>query len=124
MLRERARRQSAGVKAWIKVWQAEAVEEGSADFKMGRGKHVTLWAFEVSRAAMYLARIAEKADGPEAGAALVRRLLVDVVGDLAEQQGVTVGGVLGSLSLDEATQLADLACDTDANGIDGEEVAS
>lgn len=124
MLRERARRQSNGVKAWIKVWQAEAVEDGSADFKMGRGKHVTLWAFEVSRAAMYLARLAEKAETPEAGAALVQRLLTDVVGDLAQQAGVTVGGVLGSLSLDEATQLADLACDTDANGIDGEEVAS
>ncbi|MFM7062552.1 MAG: hypothetical protein ACKO04_03530, partial [Actinomycetes bacterium] len=124
MLRERARRQSNGVKAWIKLWQAEAVEEGSTDFKMGRGKHVTLWAFEVSRAAMYLARLAEKGETPEAGAALVQRLLTDVVGDLAQQAGVTVGGLLGSLSLDEATQLADLACDTDATGIDGEEVAS
>ena len=124
MLRDRARRQSNGVKAWIKVWQAEAIEEGSADFKMGRGKHVTLWAFEVSRAAMYLARLAEKAETPEAGAETVRRLVGKVVGDLAEQPGVTLGGLLGSLSLDEATELADLACDSDANGIDGEEVAS
>jgi hypothetical protein len=124
MLRDRARRQSNGVKAWIKVWQAEAIEEGSADFKMGRGKHVTLWAFEVSRAAMYLARLAEKAETPEAGTETVRRLVGKVVGDLAEQPGVTLGGLLGSLSLDEATELADLACDSDANGIDGEEVAS
>jgi hypothetical protein len=124
MLRDRARRQSNGVKAWIKVWQAEAIEEGSADFKMGRGKHVTLWAFEVSRAAMYLARLAEKAETPEAGTEIVRRLVGKVVGDLAEQPGVTLGGLLGSLSLDEATELADLACDSDANGIDGEEVAS
>lgn len=124
MLRDRARRQSNGVKAWIKVWQAEAIEEGSADFKMGRGKSVTLWAFEVSRAAMYLARLAEKAETPEAGAEMVRRLVGKVVGDLAEQPGVTLGGLLGSLSLDEATELADLACDSDANGIDGEEVAS
>jgi len=124
MLRDRARRQSNGVKAWIKVWQAEAIEEGSADFKMGRGKHVTLWAFEVSRAAMYLARLAEKAETPEAGTEMVRRLVGKVVGNLAEQPGVTLGGLLGSLSLDEATELADLACDSDANGIDGEEVAS
>lgn len=124
MLRDRARRQSNGVKSWIKVWQAEAIEEGSADFKMGRGKHVTLWAFEVSRAAMYLARLAEKAETPEAGTETVRRLAGKVVGDLAEQPGVTLGGLLGSLSLDEATELADLACDSDANGIDGEEVAS
>jgi len=124
MLRERARRQSAGVKAWIKVWQAEAIEEGSTDFKMGRGGNVTLWAYEVSRAAMYLARLAHKAETPEAGTQLVRRLVGKVVGDLAEQPGVTVGGLLGSLSLDEATQMADLACDTDANGIAAEEVAS
>jgi len=124
MLRDRARRQSAGVKAWIKVWQAEAVDEGSADFKMGRGKAVTLWAYEVSRAAMYLARIAEKAETPEAGTEAVRRLVGKVVGDLAEQPGVTVGGLLGSLSLDEATAMADLACDTDAAGIKAEEVAS
>lgn len=124
MLRERARRQSAGVKAWIKVWQAEAVEEGSTDFKMGRGGNVTLWAYEVSRAAMYLARLAHKADTPEAGTEAVRRLIGKVVGDLAEQPGVTVGGLLGSLSLDEATAMADLACDTDAAGTGAEEVAS
>jgi len=124
MLRERARRQSNGVKAWIKVWQAEAVEEGSTDFKMGRGGNVTLWAYEVSRAAMYLARLAHKADTPEAGTEAVRRLVGKVVGDLAEQPGVTVGGLLGSLSLDEATAMADLACDTDAAGTGAEEVAS
>jgi hypothetical protein len=124
MLRERARRQSNGVKAWIKVWQAEAVEEGSTDFKMGRGGNVTLWAYEVSRAAMYLARLAHKAETPEAGTEAVRRLVGKVVGDLAEQPGVTVGGLLGSLSLDEATAMADLACDTDASGTGAEEVAS
>jgi hypothetical protein len=124
MLRERARRQSNGVKAWVRVWQAEAIDDGGTDFKMGRGKFVTVWAYEVSRAAMYLARLAEKAETPEAGTDAVRALLAKVVGDLALQPGVTIGGVIGSLSLDEATQLADLACDTDASGIVGDEVAS
>jgi hypothetical protein len=114
MLRERARRQSNGVKAWIKVWQAECIEDGAADFKMGRGSRVTLWAYEVSRAAMYLARLVERAETPEAGLARVRRMLGEVIGTVVEFDGVTVGAVLGSLSLDEATAIADLATDTDA----------
>lgn len=114
MLRERARRQSNGVKAWIKVWQAECIEDGAADFKMGRGSRVTLWAYEVSRAAMYLARLVERAETPEAGLVRVRQMLGEAIGTVVEFDGVTVGAVLGSLSLDEATAIADLATDTDA----------
>ena len=125
MLRERARRQSAGVKAWVRVWQEEAIADESS-WRMGRGKSVSLWAYEVSRAALYLARIVERGSGPAAAHPLlpevmldrVRQMLSAHVGDLALQESVTIGALLGSLSLDEATALADEACDEDARQVE------
>ena len=125
VLRERARRQSGGVKAWVKVWQDEAIEDESS-WKMGRGKSVTVWAYEVSRAALYLARIVERRSAaaeevglvPELALDVVRQMISAHVGDLAMQESVTIGALLGSLSLDEATALADAACDEDARLIE------
>jgi len=125
VLRERARRQSAGVKAWVRVWQDQAIEDESS-WKMGRGKSVTLWAYEVSRAALYLARILERRAAsaesvglvPEVAQDEVRLMLSAHVGDLAMQESVTIGALLGSLSLEEATALADAACDEDARLIE------
>jgi hypothetical protein len=124
MLRDRARRQSNGVKAWVRRWQDEAVANDAMQWKMGRGAHVTLWSFEVSRAALYLARIVESAETPEAGLGLVRRCLAVAFGDMALQAGVDVGDVLAHLSLDEATRLADLATVVDTDGPGLLEVAS
>jgi hypothetical protein len=124
MLRDRARRQSNGVKAWVRRWQEEATAVDAMQWKMGRGSHVTLWSFEVSRAALYLARVVEQAETPEAGLEVVRRCLMVVVGDLAGQAGVEVGDVLAHLSLDEATRLADLATTVDTDGPGSLEVAS
>lgn len=120
MLKDRARRQNNGVKARVRIWQDEAIADGGMDFKMGRGGHVTVWAFEVSRAALYLARCVERGDDE----ALARQIIAVVVGDLAHAEGVTIGGLLGSLSLDEATKVADLATTVDADGIAAIEVAS
>lgn len=124
VLRDRAKRQSNGVKAWVRRWQEEATAADAMQWKMGRGAHVTLWSFEVSRAALYLARVVEQAETPDAGLETVRRCLAVVVGDLATQAGVEVGDVLAHLSLDEATRLADLATTVDTDGPGSLEVAS
>jgi len=115
-LRERARRQSSGVKAWINLWNEEAVDEGHA-WKMGRGQHVSEWSYECSRAGLYLARIVEKAESPETGLDLVRRLLATIVGELAVADGVTIGGLVAALSTEEARRLADLATEMNAKQI-------
>jgi len=116
-LRERARRQSNGVKAWISTWNAEAIDEGHA-WKMGRGKHVSEWSYECSRAGLYLARIVERAESPETGLDLVRRLLATVLGPLAVADGVTIGGAIAALCTEEARQLADLSTEMNAKQIE------
>jgi hypothetical protein len=119
-LRERARRQSNGVKAWVKGWNEEAIAEGTA-WKMSTGPNVSLWSYQCSRAGLYLARIVERAESPESGLELVRRILATVLGEIAVAEGVTIGGLVGACSVDEATRLADLATELNTKQI---EVAS
>ena len=119
-LRERARRQSNGVKAWVKGWNDEAIAEGTA-WKMSTGPNVSLWSYQCSRAGLYLARIVERAESPESGLELVRRILATVLGEIAVADGVTIGGLIGACSVEEATRLADLAIELNTKQI---EVAS
>jgi hypothetical protein len=94
--------QQAEVLQWIRDAQAAGVPWAMSP----AGQPTPLRRLEIARAALELAQLDGHTPGDDTGP---RAALTLVIGDTAEQPVHRVGGLLGTLTTEQATQLAELA---------------